>query len=292
MPTLRRWAILGMCLLLLAADRSTVQRLIAGLSDPSPKVRAGAAVALGQQGRAATSALPALMKTLRDPDAQVRQAAAYALSQMPDATASDAAAVRALTDALADRQATVRETAALGLTALGSALTAYPHSIQALTKTLADPQESVRQAAAGALARLGRPGALALIQGLGDPTWWGRDLAAHTLRSLGPSVIPLLADTLLDPQAPEPIRLAAIQVLGQIGPPAAPTLADALAGLPGPKTLRLALIQALGQLGPEVATDTKVTEALTATMQDSDPEIRLAASQALGDIQLTAEYDF
>jgi HEAT repeat protein len=56
--------------------------LIAGLSDPEPLLRRGAAEALGSLGPLAKKALPALKKALSDQDKSVHAAAMKAIESI------------------------------------------------------------------------------------------------------------------------------------------------------------------------------------------------------------------
>jgi HEAT repeat protein len=61
-----------------------IQSLIEALGNKDPEVRARIAEALGQLGRDAVGAVPALTRALQDPDDGVRAAAQKAIRQISD----------------------------------------------------------------------------------------------------------------------------------------------------------------------------------------------------------------
>ncbi|TMB53914.1 MAG: hypothetical protein E6J47_08815 [Chloroflexi bacterium] len=61
--------------------RVGVDELVGALQDPSPRVRAAAAQALGNNGRKARKAIPVLTSLGQDPDPRVRDLAAWAIKQ-------------------------------------------------------------------------------------------------------------------------------------------------------------------------------------------------------------------
>jgi HEAT repeat protein len=79
---------------------TVLPRLIAGMSDPDPGVRAVGATYLGIINEGAETAVPALIKGLTDPDAEVRRASAAALGSFGAAAAP---ALPALRQASTDR---------------------------------------------------------------------------------------------------------------------------------------------------------------------------------------------
>jgi HEAT repeat protein len=96
----------------------TPEELVTRLKHPDQAVRLHAAAALGQMGRKARKAVPALAEALQDVDAHVRRMAALALGDVgPEA----AAAVPALVEALNDSHAAVRRRAVVALGRPGSA---------------------------------------------------------------------------------------------------------------------------------------------------------------------------
>src|SRR5262249_11798493 len=85
--------------------------------DSDPRVRRGAAYALGAFGPLAASASPALQKALKHDDPAVRQNAAWALGRIGSEVAESA--VEDLCQLLKDKDALVRRDAAAALGAIG-----------------------------------------------------------------------------------------------------------------------------------------------------------------------------
>jgi HEAT repeat protein len=205
------------------AARAAVPALAAALADPLDSVRRRASRALAQVGR---PAVPELIKALASPSFPARARAAEALVWIgPDA----ADAVPALTAALKDREELVQAAAATALGAVGSdAAPAAP----ALARLLADFDDGLRAQAALALARIGPPAVAPLRQALreGSPAVRLNTLAAlKVLGPLGTEAVPELRKALADTHPP--IREAAAAVLAGLGKGAAdavPELLDAL----------------------------------------------------------------
>jgi HEAT repeats len=136
---------------------ATVGALAKALSDPNPKVRSLAAVALEAMGPAAAAALPELVRGLNDPADYVRAKAADALGAMGP---GERAAVRPLADRLLvkDEQMMVLGSVAAALGDIG------PAALDALP-VLEQTRGTVR---------LGYTveAAILKIQGKPVPSWW------------------------------------------------------------------------------------------------------------------------
>ncbi len=194
----------------LAAAREAVTTC---LDDKMPRIRAAAAMALGQLADKAVT--PALIKAAADKDVNVRYAAVYAMGIVKDPASLDA-----LTRALRDADEDVRAHAAQSLAELADKQAA-PALLERVQQDLIGP---VRGHAVIALARLGeRSVAPALVAHLGaekDPKVLAA--TAHAVGQLGaPTDIPALEKLLTHPDAQvvEYVRAA----IAALRPPAPPT---------------------------------------------------------------------
>jgi HEAT repeat protein len=295
--------------------KAAVPNLIAVLKqDETVIVRAGAAYALGKMGAEARSACPVLITALTDPAARVRTAAALALGLIgPEAHGAGPA----LAAALKDEEREVAESAATALGNLGQeAETAVP----LLTAAAKQKNLVLRRRAVNVLARIGpaaRPATPVLLEAFSDRDPVLRREAGWALVSLGPQAsasVDALIEALrwTDKEVDRNIRAWACLTLGQIGPPAAaavPPLLTALQdddrnvraaagfalgriGLPAVPPLVKALdhvdarvragaAHALGGIGPGAR---RALSALREAARDEDPEVCLAAAEALGRI--------
>ena len=173
-----------------------------------------AAEALGNLGREARGAVPALAAALRDRNDQVRWRAAEALGKLgPDA----AAAVPALVDAL-DRSDMLAQEAAKALGRMGGA--ARP-AVSALASALTRDDVYLRREAAKALVKLGPDAEEAvpvLVEALRDKDRTVRAESCKVLGRIGPaarSAVPALKALLRDPD--DLVRVQADEALRRIG---------------------------------------------------------------------------
>ncbi len=173
-----------------------------------------AAEALGNLGRDARGAVPALAAALRDRNDQVRWRAAEALGKLgPDA----AAAVPALVDAL-DRSDMLAQEAAKALGRMGGA--ARP-AVPALAAALTRDDVYLKREAAKALVKLGPDAADAvpvLIEALGDKDKTVRAESCKVLGRIGPAAraaVPALQAALRDKD--DIVRVQADEALRRIG---------------------------------------------------------------------------
>lgn len=160
--------------------------LAAPRSYDAPNIRATAAYLLGQMGRRAAQATPALIKALGDEDAFVRFKASRALATfgMP--------AVAQLKLALESPEPVVRYGAAKALGGIGPQA---KYAAPSLMKCLHDPQPNVRDAAFYALSQIGSNAQKnfrathvpQLVEALTNSTWTAsRKFAIKTLTNFGP----------------------------------------------------------------------------------------------------------
>ena len=282
-------------------DSSSVEPLIAALTDADWNVRRAAAVTLGMK-RASSAARP-LVLLLRDSDSDVRQAAANALGGIRDIRS-----VAPLIAALDDQNDGVRKGAAWSL-----GLIKDPRGTEALVKALKDKSEDVRQVAAQSLRFHGWEGQTKEVKASktapgpksaskarskdtsqAEPTVTptppppratARPQPAPTLPSqstrkrpggtpASASAIKLLLNDLGN--ANERVREAAAAALGQVGARAVEPLMGALAD--SSELVREAAIGALREIGAPG------TKALVAGLADPDRHVRWRAADALGRI--------
>jgi HEAT repeat protein len=177
-------------------------RFVERLRDPAPRVRAEAAMKLGQSGDSTN--VPRLVKLLADDDESVRQAAVRALG-----TFRDPAAERQLGAALAEADFRIRQGAVAAL-----ALGGRPAARATLTPLLKDPVGSVRAETVRALGRLGAGDQPPVLAAITDDDAAVRLALAETL---APLTSPAARDALLrlarDPAVQ--VRQVAVSALGR-----------------------------------------------------------------------------
>ena len=232
------------------------------------------------------------IKDLSDADPKVRQGAAFALGKI-GGEGGAAQAVDALTRALDDKDATVRDFAASGLgdvlTALGDGSASYwPTTGKELQAALKDGQPRVRRSAAYALGAFGPVAAPVrdeLIAAAGDLSPIVRQNAAWALGRLGKEAgedgVAQLSNLLKDD---EPlVRRDALHALGEVGNPTAHSAVPAMLKTAGAETdavVRKAAVEALAHLvGKE---DRDNAAELYPLLQDKDSETRFNAAIVLG----------
>lgn len=254
--------------------RSKVEssRLAKMLQDPSPRVRAAVALAIGvgdkEHGQAARTTLE---QVLRDGGANDAAMAAWALGEI-----EDSASAPALIRALRSTHALVR-LAAVG--ALGSIES--EQSRPEIERLLRDDSDiAVRAHAARALGDIGNSSSIrALSQALRDAAprvQYEAIEAINNLHDIETAPPELVAATKSSDAKMQ--RLAAM-ALAEIHDPQ--TL-DALLALitHADRDVRLHIAEALGEIG-----SAKASGGLMALLKDSDPEVRRAAAEALGEIR-------
>jgi HEAT repeat protein/flagellar basal body rod protein FlgG len=288
---------------------AAVQSLAGMADDPA----SGAARALGQLGKAAASAVPALVHALGHSQVHVRLQAADALGRMGPAARD---AVPDLVRALRDAQPEVRWRAAASIGMIGAGDSGCG---EALAELLRDQDEVVRDRAAEALGKLGpvTAGVAAQLRAAsaGEPPRgrvWPlfalalavdrtatpiftlsrtaaregvevRRMACEALGKLGrlaAPAVPFLMQTAQEQDSM--LAAAAIEALAAVGPqaaPAVPVLSVAL-GHEQPLIRRRAA-EALGRIGPQAVA---AAPALTERLHDDSEVVVIAAAEALGRI--------
>jgi HEAT repeat protein len=265
----------------------------AELRDPRAQVRVQAGLALSEFGPAAREAEEALAGALKDKDPEVRYSAVLALGAIP---AEGKNALEGLAAALADENWFVRWSATQALGRIGPrAKVAVPALIRALRP--ADAVKDFRPVRCGAamvaLARIDPgakelEGAIALVLEKllgyeGDGSDGARAVGAEMLGECGPaaqSAVPALVKRLKDEEGD--VRVASALALLRIAPDreGGPALATLVRELGNPDVLvRVLAAEALGRLGPRAA---EAAPALRRATQDPEPEVRQAATAALG----------
>lgn len=260
--------------------------LVKATEDPELRVRWHAARAIGLIGEDASSAVPVLAKLLTDADPVVAAQAAAAIGHVRDdedpetITAEDAAiyqaAQAAVAQAIVHPDARVRRAAIRGLRAFDPA----PEVLAPLfAKQLADADPSVVLPALHTLADLEEVAVPVLIESLKDPQ--SRYWAAIALTEIGAKAAPAtepLAKLAAEGEVHE--RLQAILALAAIGDQAAAAAPALIAALDSPDvSLRYPAAFALGKLRAADA------DAALATLEaDADAALAATASWARAQI--------
>ena len=215
------------------------------LQDGSSEERMKAAMALGDAGRDARLALPALLEALKDEDEKVRNLVLDALDQVGEPAKDD---FPILSLALRDEDPDVRAYATSLLALMGedawgeldevrelkedpdpyvraeaekTVTSIEKHMLEALTRKLKDTNPDTRREAAAGLGELGlaaRSATASLIEALGDENDAVRRAARGGLVQLGPDIVPDLMEALRNRNAN--VRSSAIGGLADLGPDA------------------------------------------------------------------------
>ena len=257
--------------------RPAVELLTRALEAPNPRVRRGAALALGQIRPLAPSTPQKLTVGLADPDPEVRTAFLIAIGQLGPRAAGSVPAVRAL---LHDRSPELRGRA---IEVLFQSAPRDDRLLDDLADLLGDPDARVQRRAIDAIRALGPPGRKALpivILHLQSEDPDVRFAAAQMVESHGPAAteaIPALTRLLNDPASK--IRTIAATTLGRFGKASQPAF-PSLAMLLGDEdvAVREAAAAILGSLELDAET---VRPALARALRDEKAEVRRAAARAI-----------
>jgi HEAT repeat protein len=221
-------------------DKQAVWSLIAELKDSHQ--RYGAVIELGNLGKAAEIAVPALIEVLQDEDVTLRINTIESLCKI----GSEAKTIPALITALQDTSEQVRATAAFGLGCFqAKAVTA----VEPLIMSLEDSDEWVRAKAVEALSHIRHPKAtVPLITALHDEYPGVRAKAALALPNIAASIVavPALIAVFTDKDA----------------------------------RVRAAVADALGMFGSSINNDS-VAPVLINALQDEDVYVQMGAAKAL-----------
>ena len=258
--------------------RPAVGPLTLAIRDPEPRVRRGAALALGQIRPLAPGTVQTLATGLADPDVEVRAAFLTAIGQLGPRGEETVQAVRAL---LRDESAEIRSQS---IEVLSRSAARDDRLLADFMAMLDDPDARVQRRAIDTLRSLGPPGrkALTTIVGkLDGPDLEVRLAAAEWIGSHGQAAaeaVPALI-VLLDDPTPE-LRTVAALTLGKLGSAAQPAF-DRLASLlaAGDAKARAAAALTLGSLELDAEA---IRPHLSKALGDGDPEVRRAAVRAIG----------
>ncbi len=254
-----------------------VDLLTQAIEDPEPRVRQGAALALGQIRPLSNETVLKLAAGLDDPD---REAQAAFLTSIGHVGPRGSAAVPAVRRKLRDESAEIRQQA-IGI--LCAAARRDGHLVDDFSSLLGDEDPSVQRRAIDALRSLGPLGRRTLplvIEKLASGHSEVRWAAASMIGSHGPAgaeAVPALS-ALLDDPAPE-FRAHAAQVLGQLGAAAQPALGELTALLDDEHvTVRAPAVATLGNLDLEPE---QLRPHLAKALQDEESDVRRAALRGI-----------
>jgi HEAT repeat protein len=257
--------------------RPAVVPLRRAVKDAAPRVRRGAALALGQIRPVASGTVPALADGLDDPDPLARGAFLTAIGYLGPRAGESVPAVRAM---LSDKSAEIRIQA---IHILYESARHDDRLLGDLMALLSDADPRVQQQAIDIIRSLGPQGrkALTVIIGkLGSPSPEVRLAAAELIGSHGQAAaeaVPALC-SLLDDPAPR-IRAIAVQTLGSIGKAAQPALARVASLLRAEQVeVRQAAASALGsmELDAEI-----IRPYLAKALRDDKSEVRRVAMRSI-----------
>lgn len=270
-----------------AARQPTVAELTAQLGAADPAARVSAAEALAEQGKAARTAIPALIQSLQDEEAEVRAASAHALGRL---TMEPDKAIPALAAKLGDealtRRGPVWVSAGLALGNYGRA--ALPH----VTPALKGPSTAECRAAlltvfqAGKEAKETVPELIVLLQ-KNDPDT--RTYVINALLGIGPDAkeaVPELIKMLSSDDFHT--QYWACRALGAVGPEARSAAGELVRCLKtGVTSVRRNAAAALGRIGPSIGQEG--ADALIQSLSDPVQPVRQNVVVALGDLKPLAE---
>jgi HEAT repeat protein len=257
--------------------RPAVEPLTRAIEAPEPRVRRGAALALGQIRPLAPDTARKLAVGLADSDPEVRTAFLIALGYLGPRAAEAVPAVRAV---LHDGSPEIRGRA---IEVLFQSAPRDDRLLDDLTTLLEDPDARVQRQAIDAIRALGPPGRKALAAvvsrlGSGDPDV--RFAAVQMVDSHGTAAaeaIPAIITLLKDP-TPK-VRTIAAMTLGKFGGAARPAFTDLTTLLRDEDVaVREAAASTIGSLELDAET---VRPFLATALRDEKAEVRRAASRAI-----------
>ena len=257
--------------------RPAVEMITRAIEDPDPRVRRGAALALGQIRPLAPGTARKLTVGLADSDPEVRMAFLIAIGNLGPRAAESVPAIRAL---LHDGSPGLRSRA---IEVLFQSAPRDDRMLDDLAALLDDPDPRVQRRAIDSIRALGPPGRKALAVVIGRLTSEDPDVrfaAAQLVESHGPAAaeaIPPLTKLLNDP-TPK-IRTIAATTLGRFGKASQPAF-PSLAMLLGDEdvAVREAAASTMGSLELDAET---VRPHLARALRDEKAEVRRAAARAI-----------
>jgi HEAT repeat protein len=220
----------------------SVPALIAAISDPDEDVRRSAIEALASMGTRGTESIPALTRALQDES--MVYSAATTLGELGKPAQS---AIPALRKAVKGPQGRRREV----LYALGELKAQDDSSVAVLMEALTDPDPYVNLAAASSLAKIGPAASRAvpaLIHALEQKNMFGHSAVIEALVSIGPAAAPDLLKALAEGN--EALRADAARALAGAAKANARVLAGLVKALSDPSAdVRISVAKSLGEMG-------------------------------------------
>ncbi len=257
--------------------RPVVDLLVRALDDPAPRVRQGAALALGQIRPLSNEIVQKLAAGLDDSDRQVQAAFLTSIGHLGS---RGSAAVPAVRRKLQDESAEIREQA------IGILFEAAPRDgrlMDELSAMISDDDPRVQRRAIDAIRAsgpLGRRALPAVIEKLKSPIIEVRVAAAAMIGSHGPGAaeaVPALT-ALLDDAEPE-LRVVVIQTLSQLGSAAQPAFEKLTLILDDDNVdVRAAAVQTLANLDLEPE---QLRPYLAKALQDKESDVRRQALRGI-----------
>ncbi|MEZ6062725.1 MAG: HEAT repeat domain-containing protein [Planctomycetaceae bacterium] len=257
--------------------RPTVDPLLASFNDADPRVKQGAALALGQVLPLAPETVQTLAAGLSDSDRDVQAACLTAIGYLGPRAREAVPAVR---EKLRDESPLIREQA-IGI--LFESAVRDASLMDDLSGMLDDDDPRVQRRAIDAIRSagpLGRRALPAVVEKLRSADGSVRIAAAEMIGSHGRAAeeaVPALT-SLLDSQDPQ-LRIVVTQTLSELGPAARPAF-EKLTKLIDDKDVevRAAVIRTIGNLDLEPA---QVRSYLAAALHDSESDVRRQASRGI-----------
>lgn len=221
----------------------------------------------------------ALVKALSDEDWQIRLKAVADIPKQRKTAEMVDECVPALIKATRDKNQFVARAA---IPALGDIGPQAKNAVDTLIYLLSDDEPLVRRSAAYSLGKIGPPALKSadnLVALLGDRDDEVRKAVSWSLGILGPEVVPLL-NTAIDSENAD-VRSGCVYALGNIGPNAIGSLGKLIERLNDSEAnIRFLAAKAIGNLRAAKETE-KAVDPLKVALEDSDPDVRWAAAEAL-----------
>lgn len=262
----------------LSATGTTVNAaLFTGLGDSSPRVRSGAALALGRVRPIESHAVEKLIAVLGDPEPAVQVTAIESLGNLGPVAIAAAEPLRARVPA---------GPLAVRVAAIGALFEIGPRDeslAQFVAGQVGDAEPAVRERAIVALWRMGRAArgvVAAVAERVSDPELKVRLAATRYLGSQGRSSAAAVSDLrglLADPDVE--LRAAVIETLGRIGAPAKGALTELTALINDPSPLvRAEVARSLTGLDLEAI---DMQPLIGKALRDDDFTVRFAAMESI-----------
>jgi HEAT repeat protein len=259
------------------SGRPVTDILTRALKAPEPRLRQGAALALGQIRPIAPGAARSLTDGLHDPDNGVKAACLTAIGCLGPRAAESVPAVRSM---LRDESARIRIKA---IEVLAQSAPRDERLLADFRPLLDDADPHVQRRAIDAIRSLGPLGRIALADLIGKLASTNPEVRLAAVELIGShgeaaaEAVPALA-SLLDDRTPE-VRVIAAQALGKLGKAAQPAF-DRLTSLLGAEQVEVREAAAL-TLGSLELDALVIRPHLAKALRDDKPEVRRAAIRAI-----------